>query len=281
MKYDDLHKKLRVLGGDLLAGSLARKIYIPPLRGLFAYPVPKGKLEHASKITPADRKMDFTQSDRFWYQYRALGRLWADLCVDDSTTRRVVFEDFEKFEYYTPGAKLGADENSNAFSRPLLAKDTNIEFANAAEPAPNGFRVLVSPAADGEKESIFYTEHGDAVLLALPGNSGDPVILRVKNITIAGGSAKPAAKALRSLQKSGKWIIEKPDERKPFSAQEYRRSPLALWGSSVNGFITVSASEEKRRFLANLLITSKEQNKEMSKPEEEMGLYRPPSSTER
>jgi methionyl-tRNA formyltransferase len=77
-----LTRELGILGGQLLLDVLQRRAFVPPLENVGWYPNSKDDpIEHAEKITPAHRMIDFSAStlDDILTRHRVLGDLWCSL----------------------------------------------------------------------------------------------------------------------------------------------------------------------------------------------------------
>lgn len=251
MIYADLHKAITPIGAKLLVDSIERCLHVPPLRDIGNHDTPMGPpgLKHAPKITPLDRKLDFSKRYMILRQHRALGRLWAEIYIDETTTKRVVFEDFEEVEY---SFSLTAEEYNK---RPLLNQESNIVLSSTNEAARPGLRMIVAPTTNGDKAPLFYVESGDAILIDYKGKGQRKrKSLRVSKITIAGEASKPAAVALRSLQKRGKWMIGAPEGKDLGEMRQWEE----WWRSEVKGFVaTEEVPEDTRKYLHGPFVPRK------------------------
>jgi len=219
--YSDLHNVLKEVGADLLVKSIKKCLHVPPLKDVGTYNLSTEDLQHAPKITPGDKKIDFRSTHNIMRKYHALGRLWADLYINETVTKRCVFEDFEEveFEYSLP----------KSFVRPILPMDSNIATTDGGETSFPGLRMIAAPSPEGKLDPIFYVENGDAIIIVSHigmstqyGNLKKHA-LRVKKVTVAGESTKAAAVALRNLQKHGKWVLGMPgNETGGFSWETWR-----------------------------------------------------------
>jgi hypothetical protein len=243
MKYADLHNALTPIGASLLADSIERCLHVPPLRDVGKHDQHKSEIQHAPKITPADRKINFKKRSRIMNQHRALGRLWTDLYIDETTTKRCVFEDFEEVSVPFP-------REEDPIVRPLISKDSNIILSSTGVPPKLGFRVMVQPTPEGDKAPLFYIESGDSILISYVPKTKEkgpaiPRTLRVTKITVAGDSSKPAAVVLRGLQRKGKWVIGPQRDEKVTE-----QTPQSLWKSVVKEFSpSPEVPEDTRKYL--------------------------------
>lgn len=188
-----------------------------PLRAINAS-VTRSSLTHAPKITSADREVTWNSRETIYQRHLALGRLWTDVYLDETTTKRVIFEEMELIE-------------GNLISKPALSRiseimeDTNetsgeevvsdVPLPNNAsrrgtddplELGPEKFLICAwrYPSGDICRSPVYYREDNDTILFA-----SRKALLKVTKITIAGQSTKTAAAAVRLLQKetAGRWKL--------------------------------------------------------------------------
>jgi methionyl-tRNA formyltransferase len=198
--YEQLLSFIQPFAANILTQGLRNRVFVPPLpRVLVRTP---RMLIHAGKITSADREIVLSSpAVQIERQFRALGRLWCDLCNDAATlskTQRVIFEDCEIVS--TP---------------PLLSQwIRDAEIAPYLQPIP---RYTDSQARFFAQRrtgtDIFmaqpYTvaEDGESIILACL--QGTNLSLRIKEITVAGKATLPAARAIRAFDGTEAWDIIK------------------------------------------------------------------------
>ncbi|KAE9378043.1 Formyltransferase [Stipitochalara longipes BDJ] len=200
--YYELLQFLAPKAASMLVRGLQDRLFVPPLVDVGLSSMedddssnPTGyRREHAGKITPEDRKINFLnwRGDRIYRHYRALGRLWTDVWIDAKTTKRLIFEDItlddrpsiawtENWEKTYPGADIRKAEEGVHSMTPL--------FIVASKVASFWYPVR-------------YVADGSAIIFDT--NSGS---VRVGSITVEGQSKKAASKALGSLRPEISWRL--------------------------------------------------------------------------
>ncbi|KAG4436018.1 hypothetical protein IFR05_008495 [Cadophora sp. M221] len=199
MNYEKLLETVTPKAAKLLVDGLRARLFVPPLEEdtTWQHKVPE-KLNHAAKITPADKKI-------FWRiksaatdipaRQRALGRLWTSVLIDPDTPKRLVFEDTETVSRPTELMDR-VPEKGKARTDILLRIGISVHFF----------------IEDHElRQPIFYVEDGPAVIFRTPAKA-----IRVQRITIEGQGQKDASKAMASLRLQDAWRLRRlPGEGLP------------------------------------------------------------------
>ncbi|KAH7356546.1 formyl transferase, partial [Rhexocercosporidium sp. MPI-PUGE-AT-0058] len=192
MTYQKLLDLVMPKAAKILINGLRKRLYVPPLvedtKWQHKLPV---KLNHAAKITPADKRI-------FWQvksaatdipaRQRALGRLWTSVLIDSETPKRLIIEDSETVK--RPAELMDKFEKTGEAKTHLLP-----EIGNSVH-----FFV-----EDQElRQPIFYVEDGPAVIFRTPFKA-----IRVRRITVEGQGSKDASKAMASLRSMDAWRVER------------------------------------------------------------------------
>ncbi|OQN99033.1 hypothetical protein B0A48_14894 [Cryoendolithus antarcticus] len=70
-------------GADMLTAAIANRTYVPPYQAIVSIDTAEAPLQHAPKITPEDRRIDWDTwtSETILRRDRVLGRLWDSITV--------------------------------------------------------------------------------------------------------------------------------------------------------------------------------------------------------
>lgn len=181
---------------DVLIKGLREKLFVPPIipgHGRWGNKqLHPNKLIHATKITTADKKVDWEGGDaaKIMNTYRALFRLWSEFSVDQTQTSRLVFDDFELVMLPT------------SLREWVMYKGTQPEELVRINSAKEDCAKVHFIVTADTKRPVFYVENGDTVIFAV-GLQG----LRVQNITPAGSKQSPARLGLQHLQREA-WTLK-------------------------------------------------------------------------
>ncbi|KAH9223706.1 formyl transferase [Leptodontidium sp. 2 PMI_412] len=192
MTYQKLFDIVTPKAAKLLVDGLRSRLFVPPLEedATWQHKLPE-KLSHASKITPADKRI-------FWQmksaatdipaRQRALGRLWTSVLINPDTPKRLVFEDSETVNRPTELIDR-SPEKGKARTDLLLGIGSSVHFF----------------VEDQElRQPVFYIEDGPAVIFRTPFKA-----IRVQRITIEGQGTKDASKAMASLRLEDAWRVRR------------------------------------------------------------------------
>ncbi|KAF2280580.1 methionyl-tRNA formyltransferase [Westerdykella ornata] len=148
----DLIEQLGLLGGEMLVRVLENGDFVPPLKEAGWYAGSGGPIDHAEKITPAHRHIDFSTATAqdILTRHRVLGNLWSML---PGKEERFIINEIEAFD-------IESDANDITSA---------LEEGASANTTPGVF-VALSP-----------TSH------ALCARTADGKILRIKSTTCPGG----------------------------------------------------------------------------------------------
>lgn len=215
--YAQLLSFVRPLAADILTQGLRNRVFVPPLPKIQAIEAPQN-LIHAGKITSADREVVWGElsSENLERKFRALGRLWSNLCIEAVTppnTQRVTFQNCEVIS--TP---------------PSLAQwIRDAEIAPIMKSIPRSIGGLVNffvqkRAGPGAATAQPYIVAEDGKAIILTNLNGANLSLRVEEITAAGKETQPAAKAIRAYDGTEAWdilklphkLIARPKSRRAF-----------------------------------------------------------------
>jgi len=226
--YSDLLEFITPKAAEILVQGIRDRIFLPPLSDAGWY-TPK-YLQHAPKITPADRQIDWREwrAIHIERRYRALDRLWNNIYIEIDKFQRCIFEDIEVVP--TPHVILDWLENVHANSsgdiqedygklpegqkkeEGLLEEEGEEEQGllerggGEGEEYENGpVRFIVYKSPQDEPRPQLYINDGDAIIIAARGGES----IRVKQMTIEGQSKKAASKVMQSIEERNIWQLKR------------------------------------------------------------------------
>lgn len=144
---ESLLQVLGPMGAEILCKSIEEGIFVPPVQSVVAKDSQSGQgLVHAAKITPEDRKVDWSRwsSEELIKRDRVLGRLWDDVVYDKRFMRRPGEPDSRKRIVYQGPWKVVEGEYNEQLVR--LTEPLVVFKKSAAEPEAR----LALLAADGK-----------------------------------------------------------------------------------------------------------------------------------
>lgn len=196
--YEQLVSFIRPFAANILTQGLRDRVFVPPLPRVLAR-VSK-MITHAGKITSADREIVLSSpAVQIERQFRALGRLWCDLCNDPATLskiRRVIFEDCEIVSTPPLLSQWIRDAEITPYQQPIPRyTDSQARFFAQRRTGMDMFMA----------QPYTVAEDGESIILACL--QGTNLSLRVKEITVAGQATRPAANAIRAFDGTEAWDI--------------------------------------------------------------------------
>lgn len=179
----------------MLVQSLRHRVFEPPFKEVGWSPRLK---VHAPKITARDREVPWhrwsaREVDR---RHRALGRLWSAVLTDVSETKRVIFEDIEVVP--------ANDALSKWYSGFQVSESTRREIRQENDA---GIHFMVHNYT-GTPIPLMYVVDGDAVIFAPKSHQ----FVRVREMTMEGGSKKPARVVMQRLKDRELWYLTRNDK---------------------------------------------------------------------
>ncbi|CZS98500.1 uncharacterized protein RCO7_04151 [Rhynchosporium graminicola] len=196
MTFQTLLDKVTPEATKLLIHGIKRRCFMPPLIELRTprskeYDLDPDRLNHASKITPADKRIYWqikSADEDLPKRHRALGRLWTRALVSPTKSKRLIFHDIEGIR--RPDALIESSEKAQSRGEDRLLE-------NHREKTVHFF------VEDQElHDPILYCEDGQAVIFRTPRRA-----IRVKRITVEGGKEMDASKAMKSLKSDESWTL--------------------------------------------------------------------------
>lgn len=194
--YRELRDFLAPKAAEMLIQVLRDRAFVPPLQDVGWYkstnPI------HAYKISAADKEIKWYEwtSVMVDRQYRAVGRLWNNIRVNNVEKKHVLFDNFEVvpkpaiFKEWIHGRKY--DEKTGH----LLPQKSDEQV-----------RFFVYEAEGNKVMAQMYIEDGEAIILCCGMDRVDCV--KVRRLTIGGESSKPAAQVMRQFKGRELWQLTK------------------------------------------------------------------------
>lgn len=173
---------------DLLIQGIRDRLYVPPVSAIESASGQAAK--HAGKITSSDREIDLTGgvSVQIVQQYRALGRLWMELCTDNGTIRATL----EGLDVTTmPLHPQHPDSPAERDVFKFLPDPWREHFIRDGEFVAHSVRSTTGTGIQG----LTYVHDGDAIVIRSREGRG----IRVRNITLSGQPKRPARIVMANL----------------------------------------------------------------------------------
>lgn len=183
--YSDLLSLVTPKAAEILIRGIQKKLYVPPHIHVGKIQV-DGKQQLAPKITSADREVLWNSMLPIFIsrRYRALGRLWNNVCVDSETASRLILEDAERVPLPEALLTRRVDE----------LKVTSLEGLDPKDKEQPKIMVWCGP--DNIRRSVLYILDGDAVIFK---GQNDSHGIRVEKMTLGGKLPRPAVAVMASL----------------------------------------------------------------------------------
>lgn len=199
--YHELLQFISTKAASMLVQGLRDRVFVPPLLDVGLSSLqdhrnsPLGdRIKHATKITPEDKKIDFLDwgGDKIYRHYRALGRLWTDVWIDQKTKKRLLFEDITLVDRPEIAWKQGA-ESRRSQTRPEKTEEGILSVAPL---------FIVASKVSDTWHPLLYIEDGDGVIFIAPDSA-----VRVGSIIVEGQNKKAASNTLSSLRSESAWRL--------------------------------------------------------------------------
>jgi methionyl-tRNA formyltransferase len=202
---------------EMLVQGIRDKVFVPPLQDVGWYH--PERLLHAPKITSEHRKINWKhwKPSKIHRHHRALGRLWCNIYIDHTTTKRMIFEDIEMvvksnvFEGWLAREKSKWSRHWRKMQQ-IAAGRKEVKIGNTdmevLEQSGNDIdvRFLVYATAEGERTPLMYFVDGDAIIIS--NLSEDKSCIRVRKITLEGERKKVARTVVEPIKDHQLWILE-------------------------------------------------------------------------
>lgn len=200
--YAELLRFISPKAASMLVQGLQNGLFIPPLVDVGNSPdhIARSQgyeIAAAPKITPDDKRIfsgKGLDGIKTYRQYCAVGRLWCNICIDTVVTKRLILEDI---------TLVKKSESIADYLDNWEFQDASIDGEQEEETtSSHAIRFIVSLDGHKTRQPRLYIEDGDTVVFYTVNSA-----IRVGTITIDGQSRKPAAHALRSIQRKGVWQL--------------------------------------------------------------------------
>jgi methionyl-tRNA formyltransferase len=202
---------------EMLVHGIRDGVFLPPLQDVGWYH-PK-RLLHAPKVTSEDREINWRhwKPSKIHRHHRALGRLWCNIYIDGTTTKRMIFEDVEMvaksnvLEAWLAGQKSKWSRHWRKMEQIAVGRKevqmSNSDMEVLEQPGDDiDVRFLVCATAAGERTPLMYFVDGDAIIIS--NLSKDKACIRVREITVEGDSKKIARTVVEPIKDHQLWILE-------------------------------------------------------------------------
>ncbi|KAH8596320.1 formyl transferase [Bisporella sp. PMI_857] len=201
--YSELLKHITPKATDLLIKGIRERLYLPSTPELNFQKPNDENLIHATKITSADRQIEWRDSILKIERYnRAIGRLWSDVHVDAQTVKRLILEDMEIVD--EPETLRGWHNHwkfnsGGRITQECLAEHPDVRFMVLADPSRQ--------IGDLDPKNVaFYVKDGSAVMFW--GGRKNKCI-RVREITVSGKGKAAAATVMDGIKDREVWQLKK------------------------------------------------------------------------
>ncbi|KAI0881761.1 Formyltransferase [Annulohypoxylon maeteangense] len=192
--YQTLLDLITPTAAALLIRGLKDGVYIPPLEEVQTAPktIKPNPLQHAPKITKADRQILEPHLPDLPHRFRVLGPLWLWSRDRSGARKRIIFEQI---------SAVDASSFVPCLSGSLCSLPLEEDISPSPSPSPNSLSQVTDPNTKGTSEAETKTTH---LAIWVPKNKevDDAVYVgshRVEMAKVEGAEAKPAVRALKNF----------------------------------------------------------------------------------
>jgi len=136
----------------------------------------------APKLTSKDREIDWLNWTPLEIErrQRVLGRLWSNVSITDTTTKRFILEDVELVPL------------------PQALVTFTMEHSSMQPISPDVY--LANFVLNSDRMPHLYTDDDDAIIIMLKNGLSQGLALRIKQITIEGQKKGEASRVMRNIR---------------------------------------------------------------------------------